>query len=138
VKGNFHARFLGGCGRVTAHTYPVCDMKSHPPLLSMGNLTKPCLSRQVFQGSMRWTGGGNATVQGLKPSRQCSQPGSLNPGAALESDGMVKLNEHSQAPSEKLSHTRLIKAQTKMVSGQDRVVQRGPTRMTHRRCTEWT
>ncbi len=45
-----------------------CDMKSHSPLLSVGNLTKPCLSRQVFQGSRRWTGGGNATVQGLKPS----------------------------------------------------------------------
>src|SRR6266576_2821131 len=23
VKGNFHARFLGGCERATAHTYPV-------------------------------------------------------------------------------------------------------------------
>jgi len=45
-----------------------CDMKSHSPLLSVGNLTKSCLSRQVFQGSRRWTGGGNATVQGLKPS----------------------------------------------------------------------
>ena len=76
-----------------------CDMKSHAPLLSVGNLTKPCLSRQVFQGSRRWTGGGNATVQGLEPSRQCSQPGSLNPGAALESDGTVKIRKHSQASS---------------------------------------
>jgi len=74
-------------------------MKSHSSLLSMGNLTKPCLSRQVFQGSRRWAGGGNATVRGLKPSRQCSQPGSLNPGAALESDGTVKLIKHSQASS---------------------------------------
>ena len=74
-------------------------MKSHSSLLSVGNLTKPCLSRQVFQGSRRWTGGGNATVRGLKPSRQCSQPGSLNPGAALESDGTVKLIKHSQASS---------------------------------------
>ena len=31
------------------------------------------------------------TAKGLKPLRQCSQPGSLNPGATLESDGMVKL-----------------------------------------------
>jgi hypothetical protein len=31
------------------------------------------------------------TAKGLKPPRQRSRPGSLNPGAALESDGMVKL-----------------------------------------------
>jgi len=31
-----------------------------------------------------------ATAKGLKPPRQCSQPGSLNPGATLESDGTVK------------------------------------------------
>jgi hypothetical protein len=30
------------------------------------------------------------TAKGLKPPRQCSQPGSLNPGATLGSDGMVK------------------------------------------------
>jgi hypothetical protein len=66
-------------------------MKLHSSLLSVGNLTKPCLSRQVFQGSMRWTGDRKVTVQGVKPSRQCSQPGSLNPGAALESGGTVKL-----------------------------------------------
>ena len=30
------------------------------------------------------------TAKGLKPLKQCSQPGSLNPGAALESDGTVK------------------------------------------------
>ena len=23
MKGNFHVRFLGGCGRVTARTYPI-------------------------------------------------------------------------------------------------------------------
>ena len=35
------------------------------------------------------------TAKGLEPPEQCSQPGSLNPGAALESDGMVKLlNTH--------------------------------------------
>ena len=79
----------------------------------MGNLTKPCLSRQVFQGSRRWTGRKEATVPGLKPSRQCSQPGSLNPGAALESEGMVKLIKHSQASSQEMSHTRLFKAQAR-------------------------
>ena len=30
------------------------------------------------------------TAKGLKPPRQCSQPGSLNPGVTLGSDGMVK------------------------------------------------
>ena len=70
---------------------------------------------------------------GLKPPRQCSQPGSLNPGATLESDGMVKLTKHSQASSVPTSHTRLFKAWTKMVSGQVRVLERGSTRMMHRR-----
>ena len=79
----------------------------------MGNLTKPCLSRQVFQGSRRWTGRKEATVPGLKPSRQCSQPGSLNPGAALESEGRVKLIEHSQASSQETSRKRLCKAPAK-------------------------
>jgi len=31
------------------------------------------------------------TAKGLKPPRQRSQPGSLNPGVTLGSDGMVKL-----------------------------------------------
>ena len=69
MTGNCHVRFLGGNERATAHSYPVCDMKSHLLLLSMGNLTKPCFSRQVFHGGRRWMGGGDATVQGLKPSR---------------------------------------------------------------------
>jgi hypothetical protein len=30
------------------------------------------------------------TAKGLEPPKQCSQPGSLNPGATLGSDGMVK------------------------------------------------
>ena len=107
-----------------------CDMKSHAPLLSVGNLTKPCLSRQVFQGSRRWTGGSNATVQGLKPSRQCSQPGSLNPGAALESDGTVKLIEHSQASSRTMSHTRLLKAQAEIGPA----VRFGPSNVARREC----
>ena len=32
-----------------------------------------------------------ATAKGLEPPKQCSQPGSLNPGATLGSDGRVKL-----------------------------------------------
>jgi hypothetical protein len=38
-----------------------------------------------------WRAARKATAKGLEPSKQCSQPGSLNPGAALESDGTVKL-----------------------------------------------
>ena len=37
-----------------------------------------------------WRAARKATAKGLEPSKQCSQPGSLNPGAALESDGTVK------------------------------------------------
>ena len=36
-----------------------------------------------------------ATAKGLEPLKQCSQPGSLNLGVTLESDGMVKTFEHS-------------------------------------------
>ena len=89
-------------------------MKSHSSLLSMGNLTQSCLSRQVFQGSMRWAGGRKATVQGVKPSRQCSQPGSLNPGAALELDGRVNPREHSQASSEERARRGCFKAPAKI------------------------
>ena len=28
VKGNFHARFLGGCERATAHAYPVAALRA--------------------------------------------------------------------------------------------------------------
>src|SRR5438552_1801565 len=58
-----------------------CDMKLHSVLLGWTKvLTKPCVSPQVFHGGMRLTGGGPvaATVRGVKPSRQCSKPGSLN------------------------------------------------------------
>jgi len=50
---------------------------------------------------MRLTGGGRkaATVRGVKPSRQCSKPGSLNSGGALESEDMVKVDKCSQASS---------------------------------------
>jgi|KBSSwiStaDraftv2_1062776.scaffolds.fasta_scaffold188787_3 hypothetical protein len=58
-----------------------------------------------------------ATAKGLEPLKQCSQPGSLNPGATLESDGMVKIYEHSQASSQRTSHTRLIKAWAKRSLG---------------------
>jgi hypothetical protein len=49
-----------------------CDMKLHSVLLGWtGFLTKPCVSPQVFHGSMRLTGCGFAatTVRGVKPSR---------------------------------------------------------------------
>jgi hypothetical protein len=40
-------------------------------------------------------GAGRAASWGLEPSGQCSQPGSLNPGEALELDDRVKLTERS-------------------------------------------
>jgi len=43
-------------------------------------------------------------------------------GVALESEDMVKLIERSQAPSLGASHTRLVKAQAKTASSQDRAV----------------
>ena len=60
-----------------------CDMKLHSLLPGWKKfLTRPCVSPQVFHGGMRLTGGGReaATVRGVKPSRQWSQPGSLKPG----------------------------------------------------------
>ena len=77
-------------------------MKLHSILLGGKKfLTKSCVSPQVFHGGMRLTGGGRkaATVRGVKPSRQCSKPGSLNSGGALESEDMVKVDKCSQASS---------------------------------------
>jgi len=67
-------------------------MRSRSPLLSVAVIgtTKPCFSQQVFYEGRRLAGGIITTAKGLKPLKQCSQPGSLNPGAALESDGVVK------------------------------------------------
>ena len=49
----------------------------------------------------------------MKPSRQCSQPGSLKPGEALESGDKVKpVNARKHRESEP-SHTRLLKAGAK-------------------------
>jgi hypothetical protein len=47
-----------------------------------GFLTKPCVSPQVFHGSVRLTGCGwvATTVRGAEPSRKCISPGSLKPG----------------------------------------------------------
>jgi len=62
-----------------------CDMKLHSILLGWtGFLTKPCVSPQVFHGSMRLEGCGRAatTARGMEPSRRCSKPGSLRPGAS--------------------------------------------------------
>jgi hypothetical protein len=61
------------------------DMKLHSILLGWtGFLTKPCVSPQVFHGSTRLSGSGwvATTVRGVEPSRKCSKPGSLKPGAS--------------------------------------------------------
>jgi hypothetical protein len=59
-----------------------CDMKLHSVLLGGAIPTKSCVCPQVFHGSMRLAGCGReaATVRGMKPSRQCSKPGSLKLG----------------------------------------------------------
>jgi len=59
------------------------DMKLHSILLGgSGFLTKPCVSPQVFHGSMRLAGFGRVatTARGMEPSRKCIKPGSLKPG----------------------------------------------------------
>ena len=72
------------CQSSMAVCYTVrCDMKLHSVLLGgTGFLTKPCVSPQVFHGSMRLTGRGRVatTARGVEPSGQCSKPGSLKPG----------------------------------------------------------
>jgi hypothetical protein len=58
-------------------------MKLHSILLGgSGFLTKPCVSPQVFHGSMRLAGFGRVatTARGMEPSRKCIKPGSLKPG----------------------------------------------------------
>jgi hypothetical protein len=81
-----------------AHLVVGRDMKLHSALLGWtGFLTKPCVSPQVFHGSMPLPGEGQVatTARGVEPSRKCSKPGSLKPGDALESEDMVKLTERS-------------------------------------------
>ena len=34
MKGNFHVRFLGGCGRATARTYPISILLDYEPSTS--------------------------------------------------------------------------------------------------------
>jgi hypothetical protein len=61
------------------------DMKLHSILLGWtGFLTRPCVSPQVFHGSTRLSGRGRVatTARGVEPSRKCSKPGSLKPGAS--------------------------------------------------------
>ena len=61
------------------------DMKLHSILFGgSGFPTKPCVSPQVFHGSMRLAGLGRVvnTARGVEPSWQCSKPGSLKPGAS--------------------------------------------------------
>src|SRR5437867_7330022 len=48
-------------------------------------------------GAGVWRAAHGATAMGLKPPRQCSQPGSLNPGVTLESDGMWERLSESHA-----------------------------------------
>ena len=87
-------------------------------------LTKSCVCPQVLHGSMRLTGGDReiATVKGVKPSRQCSRPGSLKPGDALESEDRVKPVNAFKHRQRESGHTRLFKARAKMASSRDRVV----------------
>jgi hypothetical protein len=57
------------------------------------------------------------TAKGLEPLKQCSQPGSLNPGAALESDGMVttlKTNLIAGSPRQRLILERLEPCEGKL------------------------
>ena len=76
--------FVGALSPAAAAQFVVsCDMKLHSILLGwMKVLTKPCVSPQVFHGSMRLTGSGwvAATARGVEPSRKCIKPGSLKPG----------------------------------------------------------
>ena len=70
-------------GAVAQLGFVSCDMKLHSILIGWTQvLTNPCVSPQVFHRGMRLTGSGRVavTVRGVKPSRQCSKPGSLNPG----------------------------------------------------------
>ena len=101
-----------------------CDMKLHSVLLGWRILTKPCVSPQVLHGSTRLMGGvrESATVRGVKPSRQCSEPGSLKPGDALESEDKVKLLNARKHRESEPSHTRLFKAGAKMAGSRVRVV----------------
>src|SRR5207302_8457931 len=84
-------------------------------------LTQSCLSRQVFYGSRRLAGGASH-CQGSGASQTMQSTWEPQSGATLESDGMVKTCEHSQASSPRTSHTRLIKAWAKMASGQVRAL----------------
>ena len=59
------------------------DMKLQSILLGWAEvLTKPCVSPQVFHGSMLLLGWGRVapTARGVEPSRKCIKPGSLKPG----------------------------------------------------------
>jgi hypothetical protein len=85
-------------GGLTACTYPVCDMKLQSILLGwIGILTKPCVSPQVFHGSMRLAGWAEwpllPEVWSL-PGNVANLAASM-PGEALESEDRVKLIERS-------------------------------------------
>src|SRR4029453_13979347 len=100
-------------------------------------LTKPCFSQQVFYGNRRLAGGANY-CQRSEASR--TMQSAWQPQSELDAriGRYGQTIKHSQASSPRTSHTRLIKAWTKRVRGQVRALERGPTRMLHRRCTERT
>src|SRR6266446_1394964 len=100
-------------------------MKLHSILLGwMKVLTKPCVSPQVFHGSMRLAGCGRvvATARGVEPSGQCSEPGSLKPGDALESGDKVKPVNARKHRHRASSHTGLFKARAKTARSRVRVL----------------
>jgi hypothetical protein len=66
------------------------DMKLHRSLLGWSCPDQALLVAAGILGKHAFGGLGISTAEGVKPSRQCSRPGSLNLGAALESDGTAK------------------------------------------------
>src|SRR5438874_10390714 len=68
-----------------------CDVKSHQSLLSVDCFRlSPAFRSRYSMGAGVWRAA-QATAKGLKPPKQCSQPGSLNPGMTVGSEGRVKL-----------------------------------------------
>src|SRR5881396_1199676 len=97
-------------------------MRSRLPLLSVVvfSLTQPCFSRQVFYESRRLAGGANY-CQGSEASQTMQLTWKPQSGCDARIGRYGQTIKHSQASSQRTSHTRLIKAWTKRVSGQARV-----------------
>ncbi len=99
-------------------------MKLQSVLLGWSN---PDQALRVSAGTPRKHASGGrwhraVTVRGVKPSRQCSEPGSLKPGDALESENTVKLLNARKHRESEPSHTRLFKAGAKTAGSRVRVV----------------